>query len=216
MSEITLTAEVGRTTGSSFTRRLRREGKIPGVIYGHGHDPVSVAIEAPALRVALNGESGTNQLLELNTGTEKYLVLAKVLQRHPVRGTLQHVDFQITSRDETVTVDVPVTVIGDAVDVRHADGAVDQQLFSISVSARPGAIPTGLELDISAMVLGDILRVADLVLPAGVVAETDAETAIAVAHVGRTSGDLGEAAAVEAETEAGGEAAAGAGEPSES
>ena len=190
MSEITLTAEVGRPLGSSATRRLRREGKIPGVVYGHGHDPVPVAIESSALRVALNGESGTNQLLELDTGSDKLLVLAKVLQRHPVRGTLQHVDFQITSRDETVTVEVPVNLVGDAVEVRHADGAIDQQLFSVSVSARPGAIPTSLDLDISAMVPGDVLRVADLPLPDGVVADSEPEAAIAIAHVGRTSGSI--------------------------
>ena len=182
MSEITLTAEVGRTTGTGSTRRLRREGKIPAVVYGHGMDPVSVAVDGPALRVALNGTSGTNQLIELDTGKDKFLVLAKVLQRHPVRGTLQHVDFQITGRDETVTVDVPVTIIGDAVEVRHADGAIDQQIFSVSISARPGAIPTVIELDISAMNPGDILRVADLNLPDGVVAVSEAEAAIAIAR----------------------------------
>ena len=190
MSEITLTAEVGRPLGSSATRRLRREGKIPGVVYGHGQDPVPVAIESSALRVALNGESGTNQLLELDTGSAKLLVLAKVLQRHPVRGTLQHVDFQITGRDETVTVEVPVNLVGDAVEVRHADGAIDQQLFSISVSARPGAIPTSLDLDISGMAPGDVLRVADLPLPDGVVADSEPEAAIAIAHQARTSGSI--------------------------
>jgi large subunit ribosomal protein L25 len=202
MSEFTLTAEVDRPTGSSNTRRLRREGKIPGVIYGHGHDPVSVAVDAKELRVALNGASGTNQLLELDTAKEKYLVLAKVLQRHPVRGTLVHVDFQITGRDETVTVDVPVSLIGDAVEVRHADGAVDQQLFSVSVSARPSAIPTVLELDISAMTPGDILRVSDLTLPDGVIADSDPETAIALAHVGRGSQDTEGEETVEVEGEA--------------
>ena len=185
MSDVTLTAEIGRELGTSATRRLRREGKIPAVVYGHGMDPVAVAVDGKSLRTALNGEAGTNQLLSLETGSETYLVLAKVLQRHPVRGTLQHVDFQVTGRDETVTVDVAVSIVGEALEVRHADGAVDQQLFSISVSARPGAIPTVLELDISAMVPGDILRVSDLMLPAGAVAETDPETAIAVAHVGR-------------------------------
>jgi len=168
-------------------------------------DPVSVAVDGPALRVALNGDAGINQLIELDTGAEKYLVLARALQRHPVRGTLQHVDFQITSRDETVTVDVPVTIIGDAVEVRHADGAIDQQLFSVSISARPGAIPTVLELDISAMRPGDVLRVADLVLPAGVVADSDGETAIAIAHVGRGGGDA--AAEGEEGAEAGAESA---------
>ena len=208
MSEITLTAEVGRTLGSSATRRLRREGKIPGVVYGHGTDPIAVAVAGSDLRVALNGEAGTNQLLELDTGSEKLLVLAKVLQRHPVRGTLTHVDFQITGRDETVTVDVAVVLTGDAVEVRHADGNVDQQLFNVTVKARPGAIPTSLELDISAMVPGDVLRVSDLTFPEGVVADNDPEAAIAIAHAGRTAGNEGddgevveEAEAVEAEEE---------------
>ena len=202
MSEITLTAEVGRTTGTGSTRRLRREGKIPAVVYGHGMDPVSVAVDGPALRVALNGTSGTNQLIELDTGKDKFLVLAKVLQRHPVRGTLQHVDFQITSRDETVTVEVAINLIGDAVEVRHADGAIDQQLFSVSVSARPGSIPTSLDLDISAMVPGDVLRVADLPLPDGVVADTEPEAAIAIAHIARTSGSITPEGEEEAEAEA--------------
>jgi len=185
MSEFTLTAETGRPTGSSATRRLRREGKIPGVVYGHGTEPLSVAIDAAALRVALNGESGTNQLLELDADGSSLLVLARVLQRHPVRGTVTHIDFQITSRDETVTVEVPLSLIGDAVEVRHADGQVDQQLFAVSVSATPDKIPTVLELDISELVPGQALRVSDLTLPAGVVAETDPESAIVIANVGR-------------------------------
>ena len=110
MSATKLVAQSRTTTGSAAARRLRAEGHIPGVIYGHGADPLPVAVDGPALRVALNGESGTNQLLELDAEGTKYLVLAKVLQRHPVRGTLQHVDFQITSRDETVTVEVPVNL----------------------------------------------------------------------------------------------------------
>jgi large subunit ribosomal protein L25 len=208
MPEITLKAEVGRSTGSRATRRLRREGKIPAVVYGHGTDPLSIAVDGPALRVALTGESGTNQLLEIDTGSDRYLVLARSFQRHPVRGTVQHVDFQITSRDELVTVEVPVILVGDAVDVRHGDGTVDQQLFNIAIKARPGAIPTSLELDISAMNIGDVLRVDDLVLPDGVVADTDLESAIAIASAARTQvleqteegadADAGEGAGTEA------------------
>lgn len=202
MPEITLQAEVGRDTGSRATRRLRRDGKIPAVVYGHGMDPVAIAVDGPALRVALTGESGTNQLLELDTGSERYLVLARTFQRHPVRGTVQHVDFQITSRDELVTVEVPVNLIGDAVEVRHGDGSVDQQLFTVSIKARPGAIPNSLELDISAMVIGDVLRVADIPMPSGVEADSDPETAVAIANAARTQvleqaaeeGEVGEAA----------------------
>jgi large subunit ribosomal protein L25 len=186
MSEITLLAEVGRTTGSRSTRRLRREGKIPAVVYGHGTDPLSIAVDGPALRVALTGESGTNQLLEIDTGSNKFLVLARSFQRHPVRGTVQHIDFQITSRDELVTVEVPIIIIGDAVEVRHGDGTVDQQLFNVSIKARPGSIPTSLEIDISTMAIGDVLRVSDLTLPDGVVADSDPESAIAIAVGART------------------------------
>jgi large subunit ribosomal protein L25 len=221
MPEITLKAEVGRSTGSRATRRLRREGKIPAVVYGHGTEPLSIAVDGPALRVALTGESGTNQLLEIDTGSDRYLVLARSFQRHPVRGTVQHVDFQITSRDELVTVEVPVIIVGDAVDVRHADGTVDQQLFTISIKARPGAIPTSLELDISAMTIGDVLRVSDLPLPEGVVADTEPEAAIAIASAARTQVlEQTEEGVEEGAEEGAGEGAPGAaaesGEPSDS
>ena len=204
MSEITLTAKTNRETGTRATRRLRREGLIPAVVYGHGMDPVSVAVDGPDLRVALNGEAGLNQLIELNADGKNYLVLAKVLQRHPVRGTLQHVDFQITSRDETVVVDVPITVIGDAVEVRHAGGAIDQMVYTITVAARPADIPTNVDVDISHLKPGDIFRIADLVLPAGVGAVSDPETAIAIAHGARaeeveTAGEPVEAAETAAE-----------------
>ena len=122
----------------------------------------------------------------IDTGSNKFLVLARSFQRHPVRGTVQHIDFQITSRDELVTVEVPIIIIGDAVEVRHGDGTVDQQLFNVSIKARPGSIPTSLEIDISAMAIGDVLRVGDLTLPDGVVADSDPESAIAIAVGART------------------------------
>ena len=87
MPEITLHAEVGRPLGSRATRRLRHDGKIPGVVYGHGTEPVPVAVEARDLRVALSGESGPNTLLVAAwRATQTYLTLAREMQRHPVRG----------------------------------------------------------------------------------------------------------------------------------
>ena len=94
MAEVVLAAEVGRPLGSRAVRRLRREGKIPGVIYGHGTDPVADRRRsARELRVALNGEAGANQLLSLDTGSGTYLTLAREMQRHPVAQTVTHVDF---------------------------------------------------------------------------------------------------------------------------
>ena len=114
MAEVVLAAEVGRPTGSRAVRRLRREGKIPGVIYGHGTDPLPVAIVARELRVALNSEAGANQLLSLDTGSGTYLALAREMQRHPIAQTVTHVDFVIVRRDEVISADVPVVLIGEA------------------------------------------------------------------------------------------------------
>jgi large subunit ribosomal protein L25 len=218
MADVTLSAEVGRTLGSRATRRLRREGKIPGVIYGHGTDPVSVAVAARELRIALNGEAGANQLLSLETGTTTYLALAREMQRHPVAQTVTHVDFQIVRRDEVIAADVPIILVGEALEVHHGDGLVEQQMFTLPIRALPGAIPTVLEVDITELTIGGQVRVSDIALPAGVSTEVDAETAIAIGQPprvvtaeGEGEGEGEEGAAAES-GEATGEAAETTGE----
>ena len=130
------------------------------------------------LRTALSGDAGANTLLSLEAGDQKFLTLAREMQRHPVRGTVTHVDFQIVRRDEVIAADVPITLVGEAVEVHHGDGLVDQQLFTLPVRAKPADIPTVLELDISGLTIGAALRVADLQLPAGVTSDLDDEVAV--------------------------------------
>ena len=180
MAEVVLAAEVGRPTGSRAVRRLRREGKIPAVIYGHGTDPLPVAIVARELRIALNSEAGANQLLSLDTGSGTYLALAREMQRHPVAQTVTHIDFVIVRRDEVISADVPIVLVGEALEVHHGDGLVDQQMFTLAIKARPADIPTSLEVDISELTIGAQLRISDLALPAGVTTDIDPETAIAI------------------------------------
>src|ERR1700722_17242053 len=103
MAEITLVAQTGRVTGSPASRRLRRAGSIPAVVYGHGIDPVSVSVDGRELRHALSGDAGLNQLLDVSVDGHSHLALARELQRHPVRNTVVHVDFQVVSRDQVVT-----------------------------------------------------------------------------------------------------------------
>src|SRR5271168_128581 len=201
MAEVVLAAEVGRPTGSRAVRRLRREGKIPGVIYGHGTDPLPVAIVARELRIALNSEAGANQLLSLDTGTATYLALAREMQRHPIAQTVTHVDFQIVRRDEVIAADVPIVLVGEALEVQHGDGLVDQQMFTLAIKARPADIPTSLEVDISGLTIGAQLRISDLTLPAGVTTDIDPETAIAIGQPPRV-------VTLEAEEEEGEEGAA--------
>jgi large subunit ribosomal protein L25 len=215
MAEVVLAAEVGRPLGSRAVRRLRREGKIPGVIYGHGTDPLPVAVVARELRVALNSEAGANQLLSLDTGSGTYLTIARDMQRHPVAQTVTHVDFIIVRRDEVISADVPIVLVGEALEVHHGDGLVEQQMFTLSINALPSDIPTSIEVDISELTIGGQVRVSDLPLPSRVTTDVDPETAVVIGQPPRVvveeeaaEGEAVEGAAAEGADESTGEAQA--------
>jgi large subunit ribosomal protein L25 len=178
-----------------------------------------VAVDAKDLRAALTTDAGLNALLALKVDGSTHLTMAKVVQRHPVRGTVAHVDFQIVRRDEVVTADVPIVLVGEAILVHRDDGHVDHQLFNIAVHAVPGRIPNIVEVDISALTIGQTIRVAELGLPGGVTTEVDPEAPVVVGQAPQVSeADLvpegeeavaeeGAEAAVEGEGEGAGEAA---------
>jgi large subunit ribosomal protein L25 len=180
MPEIVIEAQVGRVSGSRAARRLRRDGFVPGTVYGHGTAPVSVAVGARELRNALSGEAGSNALLSLQAGGQTYLTLARELQRHPLKGSVTHIDFVIVRRDEVISAEVPVNLVGEALEVQHGDGMVEQQLFTLPVRALPTDIPNFVELDISGLTIGASLRVADLELPDTVTVDIDPEVTVAV------------------------------------
>lgn len=209
MAEITLVAEPGRTTGSSESRRLRAAGRIPAVVYGHGMEGISVSVDGRDLRHALSGESGTNQLLELKIGSDSHLAMARVLQRHPVRNTVVHVDFQIVRRDEVISADVPIVLVGEAKAVAQEQGLVEQPLNSLTVRATPGRIPNSIEIDISDLKVGEGIRVGDLQLPSGVTTDVPEDEIVVIASISTVAAEVAEA---EAEAEAAAEAEAGAGE----
>ena len=199
MPETTLHAETGRPLGSRAAGRLRTSGKIPGVLYGHGSDPLPIAVEARALRAALSGDAGLNALLTLDLdGKTPQTAMAKDIQRDPKRGVVTHVDFLLVNKDEVITADVPVVLIGDATEVNKNDGVVDQSLFTLTVHAKPGDLPNQIEIDITGMVIGDAIRIDDLDLPAGVKTDHDPDTAIAVAQGPQTTEAEEEAAIAEA------------------
>jgi len=180
MEEVTITAQVGRPIGSRSSRRLRATGKVPAVLYGHGTDAMALAVDSRELRNALTGDAGLNALITLNVDSESHLAMARHLQRHPVKGTVDHVDFVIVRRDEIVTADVPINLVGEATEVNQNDGIVEQQLFTLPIKAKPMDIPASLEADISGLVIGEAVRVADLQLPSGVETEVDPEEAVVV------------------------------------
>jgi large subunit ribosomal protein L25 len=210
MAEITLVAEAGRSAGSRAARRLRATGKVPGVIYGHGIEPLPVAVDGRDLRHALTTEAGLNALLALSVDGTTHLTLAREIQRHPVRGTVAHVDFLIVRRDEVVAADVPVALVGEAEEVRRADGIIEQQLFSLTVRATPVHIPSSIEVDISGLTVGDSVRVGDLRLPSGVTTDVNPDEVVVIGQppaVTVTEEAAEEAAEGAAAEEAGGAAA---------
>ena len=173
MPDTTLTAQTGREIGSSSTRRLRAEGKIPGVVYGHGTDPISVAVVAREFQVAMSGDAGLNTLLQLKVDGKQLLTMARDIQHHPVRNVVSHVDFLIVNVDELISAEVTINLVGEAVEVGHGDGIVDQQLFTLHVKAKPNEIPPSVDIDISGLTIGGALHVSDIIIPAGVELESD-------------------------------------------
>ncbi len=187
MSHATLHATTTRAQGSSNSRRLRLAGSIPAVVYGEGVVPLPIAVEAKSFRTAVSGEQGINSVIELDADGKKYLVMAREIQRHPVRGTVAHIDFQVVDPNQAVVVEVPIHIIGDAVEVRHADWEVDQQMFNIEVRTRPDQIPTHIDVDISDLKVGGTIRVEELTLPKGVEPAGDPTVSVVTSRPGRTT-----------------------------
>jgi large subunit ribosomal protein L25 len=202
MPEVTLTAEKGRPTGSSATRRLRAAGQVPAVVYGHGMEPLVVSVNARDLRHVLSAH-GLNQVLSLEVGGTKHLVLARQLQRHPVRHTVAHVDFQVVRRDEVVHASVAIVLQGSTTLVTREGGLVEQTMTSLAVRATPEHIPTEITVDVSEMTVGDVIRVGDLRLPPDVITEVSPEEVVVLAAASRVAAEVAEAEEAAAEAAAG-------------
>lgn len=165
-------------SGSANARRLRAEDHIPGVLYGHGMTPLSVTVERRDLRVALSGPAGVNTVLNLDVDGASYSAVVKELQRHPVKRTVSHIDFLQVSMNEAITVQVPVHLHGEAKAVTAEGGLVDPAVDTIEVVCTPATMPPEIVVDITNMQPGDVIRLADVTLPANVTATGDPDMTI--------------------------------------
>jgi large subunit ribosomal protein L25 len=217
MPDITLVTEKRTELGSRPSGRLRRQGKVPAVVYGLDTDSVSITVPSRELQHILAGESGANTLITLDVDGESVLTLARQIHRHPTRGELVHVDFIRISRDTEVSAEIPVHLLGEPTGVRDG-GLLEQLLFNLTVEALPGNIPVAIEIDVAALAIGDQLRVEDLPLPEGVVTHAESDFVIAQVAAPRIAteaeeGEEGEGAEGEAgEGEGGAEASDDAGD----
>ncbi|MDH3308456.1 MAG: 50S ribosomal protein L25 [Acidimicrobiia bacterium] len=167
--DITLRAEAGRSQGSRATRRLRRQGLVPAIVYGQNLDPVAVAVDQRELQAALKTDAGVNAIISLIVeGGDTYTTLAREIQRNPIRPEINHLDFLQISLTETVEADVSVHFEGEPMAIK-ADGAIIETIrTTVSIEALPAEIPSSITVDISHLELHDVLTVGDLPQLAGV------------------------------------------------
>ena len=214
-----LTAETGRKRGTRPSRRLRRSGLVPAVVYGMGENAVVVSVSKADLRGALSTDAGLNVLITLDVDGERHLSIVKDLQRHPVRRDVLHVDFLRIDPDHEVEVEVPLILTGEAKKVTQASGMVDQVMHSVPLLAKPSDIPPEVTVDVSDLEVGSSLRVSDIAFPAGVAPAGDPDATFAVGLITRSTKeylrqqkdleDEAEALIVMGEAEEGEEAGAG-------
>lgn len=169
MSQVSLRAQAGRKPGSRESRRLRRTGQVPAVVYGSDLQPVSVQVDAHDLHVALHTEAGSNAIISLEIeGGDTLTTMARVIERHPFRNEYRHVDFITVDLTKKVHAEVAVHFEGTPMGVKDG-GVFSPQRTHVAIEVLPTEIPPYIELDVSEVELGGSLRIADLPEVEGVV-----------------------------------------------
>jgi large subunit ribosomal protein L25 len=164
--------------GSAESRRLRRQGLIPGVLYGR-ETPVAIAVDERDLRHALTGDAGTNAVLDVVVeGGKSHASVLKEYQQDPVRGFITHVDLQEVRLDQPIHATVPVHLVGEAAGAKEG-GVLQQAVTEITVEALPLEVPATVDFDVSGLHIGDSAHLGDVPLPDGVTLVDDAETVLA-------------------------------------
>lgn len=165
-----LDATVRHDMGKGASRRLRREEKVPGVVYGGGKDPVALTMEHKHIAKSLSHEAFYSHILTLKTGSDAERVILKDVQRHPYKPRIVHVDFQRVRADEKLHMHIPLHFVGAEIapGVKDAGGLVSHIMSDVEISCLPDDLPEYIEVDISAMQLNDILHLSNLKLPKGV------------------------------------------------
>lgn len=177
---ITLTAERRTERGSAAARRLRAQGRVPAVIYGHGRQPEALSLWRTDLEKALAGGAVGTTLIELSVDGQPVKTLIREIQRTPVRRDIAHVDFYEVHADEAITVRVPIHLVGTPDGVRNAGGVLDQVLREIEIRVLPAYIPQRVELDVTALTIGKSLHVSDIKLEQGTILTHAGETVCTV------------------------------------
>ena len=173
MPEVKIAAETRSEFGKGVARRLRQDGRVPAVLYGHGTETRHLTLPAHDLMRALRSSNVLLRLEGLTKGGE--IALPKAVQRDPIKNIIEHVDLILVRQGEKVTVEIPLRLVGE---IAPGDGMLDQQLVQITVEAEATNIPQGLDVDIEGLELGQGVHASDLTLPEGVSLQVEPDTLI--------------------------------------
>jgi large subunit ribosomal protein L25 len=165
-----LSVEPRATLGRTGSRRLRKTGKVPAIVYGGGEAPESMVLDHNTLSHQMNREAFFTSILTLKIGAKSQQVVVKDVQRHPVKPLIMHLDFQRIREDEEITLTVPVHFLNEAnaKGVKEQGGVVDHLLSEVEVECLPRYLPEYLEIDVTALELNQIYHLSDIKLPEGV------------------------------------------------
>ncbi|MFL1380964.1 50S ribosomal protein L25/general stress protein Ctc [Nocardiopsis protaetiae] len=191
MSEVRIAAEPRTEFGKGASRRARRAGKVPAVLYGHGTEPRHLNLPGHELMLALKTP---NVLLRLEGLDKDNLALPKSIQRDAIKGFLEHVDLLVVSKGEKVEVEIQVNLVGE---IKGA-GVLTQELVTVTVEAEATHIPEGVEYDIDGLEIGSVVTAAELKLPAGATLAIDPESIVLNVSAPRVEEEATEGEAAEA------------------
>jgi large subunit ribosomal protein L25 len=168
MASANFSAEARNETGKGVARKMRAAGKTPGVVYGHGREPLALSLDTRDFERMLDKIAISSTVIDLAVGGTTSRTLIREIQRHPYKKQILHVDFQELVAGEKVTVDVPLVYVGVPEGVRVGGGILDQVMHEITVHVDPSSIPNHVDVDVSGLTIGHGLHVSDLKVPAGV------------------------------------------------
>jgi large subunit ribosomal protein L25 len=159
-----LKAERRDSTGKETAHKVRAAGRVPAVVYGRGMEPIHVSVDSRELFHLLHTDAGMNVLVDLRVDGDHFLALPREIQRDLIRGRFIHVDFLRIARDEKITVEVPVHLVGESHGVKEG-GVIEHHLWNLNVECLPTDVPTHIDADITRLGINESLKVSDLKAP---------------------------------------------------
>jgi len=199
MASANLAAKARDNSGKGVSRKLRGEGRVPAVVYGHGRDPLSLSINTRELEKLLDRIAAESTVIDLDIDGKPSRTLIREIQRHPFKRQILHVDFQELVAGEKISVSVPIVLVGVPDGVRMDGGILDISMRELEIEVDPSNIPNHVEIDVTKLTIGSSVHVRDIPLPEGVEVLDDEDASVCVVSAPRAA--VEETPAVEGEAE---------------